>query len=413
MPNRHYTLTHSLASWQYALSALSEYLPQGVATDDLPALYTLPIFAVVVVIDTATLQKSPKHPDDIITHWADEHNWAVSLVPTQTEHSTLHAPKEASAIGDVEVFRYVFIPKDPKHLSPEKRDTIAHIVDEQLTAHLTHKLNAQTELGLSPDNLPSLSDLDRLDSLDDLNALPALDAKPTYHLDVHIVSVTHMLRRHKLACFDMDSTLIKQEVIVELAKLAGVGDEVDKITEQAMRGEIDFATSFAGRVGLLAGLDESIIDKIKPLLIPQQGAFITISALKSMGYHTALVSGGFEPFAKYIAELLGIDEYHANPLDIDAGKLTGMVTAPILDGNQKAKIVAKIAESRGIDMGDVICVGDGANDLPMMAISDLGIAYHAKPIVQARADASVNVTGLEGVLYALGYPALTVKGGGE
>lgn len=413
MPNRHYTLTHSLASWQYALSALSEYLPQDIKVDDLPALYDLPIFAVVVVVDKQTAQANPKHPDDIVVQWANDHNWAVSLVPTQTEHSTLHAPKEASAISDVEVLRYVFIPKDKAHLSPDKKDTIAHMVDEQLTAHLSHKLNAQTELGLSLDSLPSLDDLDRLDSLDDLNALPALDAKPTYHLDVHIVSVTHMLRRHKLACFDMDSTLIKQEVIVELAKLAGVGDDVDKITEQAMRGEIDFATSFANRVGLLAGLDESIIDDIKPLLIPHAGAFITISALKSMGYHTALISGGFEPFAKHIANLLGIDEYHANPLDIDGGKLTGMVTAPILDGNQKAKIVAKIAENRGIDMSDVICVGDGANDLPMMAISDLGVAYRAKPIVQARADVAVNVTGLEGVLYALGYPALTVKGSDE
>lgn len=204
----------------------------------------------------------------------------------------------------------------------------------------------------------------------------------------------------------MDSTLIKQEVIVELAKIAGVGAEVDKITEEAMRGEIDFATSFGRRVALLKGLDESVIEKICPLLIPSSGAFATISALKALGYRTVLISGGFAPFAKYVATLLGMDNYYANPLDIDNGKLTGEVIAPILDGNQKARIVQKLAEIMQIGLDQVVCIGDGANDLPMMNISDLGIAYHAKPIVQVKADAAINVTGLEGVLYALGYPKL-------
>lgn len=398
MPHRHYTLTHSLASWKQTLSALSDYLPKGMVLDDLATLRQLPIFALVVVISKANLAKSPKHPDDVLTQWASDNNWAIGIVPTQPEHATLHAPKESTSISDVAVFRYVLIPKNSDHMTPDKRDVIAHLLDEQLTAHLVKKLKLQ------PSSAYTLDDLNEqtLQTLD-------LSDTPAHQLDCHIVSITHMLRRHKLACFDMDSTLIKQEVITELGKMAGVGDKIDAMTESAMRGEIDFATSFAGRVGLLAGLDESIIDDIKPLLIPHAGAFITINALKSMGYHTALVSGGFEPFASYVAELLGIDEYHANPLDIDNGKLTGMVTAPILDGNQKAKIVAKIAETHGIDMGDVICIGDGANDLPMMAVSDMGIAYHAKPIVQARADVAVNITGLEGVLYALGYPELTVK----
>lgn len=396
MPNRHYTLTHSLASWKKTLQDLSGHLPQGVQVDDLATLRQLPIFAVVVVIQKADL--SQKHPDDIVCEWAKDNGWIIGIVPMQTEHAILHAPKESTAISDVAVFRYVALPQNTDHIRADKRDAIAHIFDEQLTSHLAKKLKLHT---------PSHYTLDDLDRLDDLSDL---ELAPTYHLDCHIISVAHMLCRHRLACFDMDSTLIKQEVIVELAKLAGVGDEVDNITEQAMRGEIDFATSFAKRVGLLAELDESIIDTIKPMLIPHAGAFITITALKSMGYRTALISGGFEPFAKYIAELLGIDEYHANPLDVENGKLTGMVTDPILDGNQKAKIVAKIAETHGIDLGDVICVGDGANDLPMMAISDLGIAYHAKPIVQARADLAVNITGLEGVLYALGYPELTPRG---
>ena len=119
-----------------------------------------------------------------------------------------------------------------------------------------------------------------------------------------------------------------------------------------------------------------------------------------------LISGGFLPFAEYIATLLGIDEYHANPLDIADGKLTGEIVAPIIDGKAKAKLVAKIADRLAIDLDEVICIGDGANDLPMMAISDIGMAYRAKPIVQVRADVALNVTGLEGVLYALGHSTL-------
>ncbi|MEJ6068358.1 phosphoserine phosphatase SerB, partial [Psychrobacter sp. 16-Bac2893] len=228
------------------------------------------------------------------------------------------------------------------------------------------------------------------------------------HLDVvdcHILSVGHMLRTHKLACFDMDSTLIEQEVIVELAKTAGIGEQVETITEAAMRGEMDFDESFAQRVALLQGIPTSVLDEICSRLTLSTGARATISALKALGYHTVLVSGGFTYFARYIAEQLGIDEVHANSLDIEEGEVTGHIQLPIVNGAKKAAIVAHTAERLGITMSQVVCVGDGANDLPMMALADLGVAFNAKPIVQARADAAVNVTGLEGVLYALGYPA--------
>lgn len=394
MPNRHYVLTHAKSSWKKTLHSLAGYLPANVAPDDLHTLRPLPIFAVVVVIDNQVLHAQDKDPTALVQAWGEDNGWAVGVVPTELNHAIIHAPKEATAISDVSVFRFVIIPKNPAQITPEKRDAAAHIVDEQLTAHLKRKLKTKA------DYEPTASDFD--------NANFEL-IKAHEFLDCHIVSVAQMLYRHKLACFDMDSTLIKQEVIVELAKMAGIGDEVNEITEQAMRGEIDFATSFINRVGLLAGLDETIIDDIKPLLIPQSGAFITIAALKAMGYRTVLISGGFEPFAKYVANLLGMDDYYANPLEISDGKLTGVVSAPILDGNQKASIVARLAETLGISLFDVICVGDGANDLPMMALADLGVAYHAKPIVQVKADAAINVTGLEGVLYTLGYPALTAK----
>ena len=134
-----------------------------------------------------------------------------------------------------------------------------------------------------------------------------------------------------------------------------------------------------------------------------QGAYALMRALRAKGCKTVLVSGGFEPFAQYVAQTLGMDEYYANPLLSADGKLTGYTDPNILDGKQKAAIVARSAERLGIDMKYVVCVGDGANDLPMMAISGMGIAYKAKPIVQAKADAAINITGLEGVLYALGY----------
>lgn len=381
MPDHHYKLSYSAQSWRDALIGVSGHLPHNLHYDNVLALERLPIFALIIVIDNQRLiDTHPDHMNTLIHSWASESGWIVRTIQTQAGHSTFSAKKEAGAISDVSVFRYLLLPSEQQRISPEHQAGAVHMIDDQLSSFLRHKLTA-------PTNLPP-------------------KARKIHTLDCHILPISHFLRPHKLACFDMDSTLIKQEVIVELAKIAGIGDKVNEITEQAMRGEIDFATSFSRRVALLRGLDASVIDEICPMLIPSAGAFATIAALKALGYRTALISGGFLPFAKYIAELLGIDEYHANPLEIENGRLTGEVLAPILDGNQKAKIVQKIASEMGIGLDEVVCIGDGANDLPMMAVSDLGLAYHAKPIVQARADVAINATGLEGVLYALGYPKL-------
>lgn len=388
-----YRLVSAEVDWREALFALNQELPVEIHLNNLEALRLLPIFAVVVVVDSAVLGSHQKTPNDVLKQWAtSDGNWHLHQVGNaQSEPVSICVPK---TVSEVCVFRYVLFPKDKSRITADRRDAVAHILDEQLTAHLKRALKPTTDYHYKVDSTGQISDF----TFD----IP----KQQPYIDCHILSITQMLRRHKLACFDMDSTLITQEVIIELAKKAGVGDKVAAITESAMKGEIDFATSFAKRVALLKDLDASIIDAIISELTLQDGALMTIKSLKALGYRTVLISGGFTPFAKHVATVLGMDDYYANPLDIQNGKLTGEVILPILDAKQKARLTAKIADEMSIDLSEVICVGDGANDLPMMALSDLGIAYRAKPIVQVKADAAVNITGLEGVLYALGHHIL-------
>lgn len=210
-------------------------------------------------------------------------------------------------------------------------------------------------------------------------------------------------RPHKLALFDMDSTLIEQEVIVELAKKAGIGEQVNEITESAMRGEIDFVESFTRRVGLLKGLSKDVLDEIiRDNITFSLGVKRLITALKNNGYHLVLVSGGFTYFAEFVKNELGIDEVYANDLDIVDGRLTGEITSPIVDGKRKAEILQQVAKRLNIDLSETVAVGDGANDLPMLGVADIGVAYRAKPIVEEQADYTVNVAGLDGVMAILG-----------
>ena len=210
-------------------------------------------------------------------------------------------------------------------------------------------------------------------------------------------------RNRRLVCFDMDSTLIQTEVIDELAELAGVGAEVKAITESAMQGEIDFNESFKRRMKLLKGLSEDVLHNVAINLPITKGAKRLVDTLHSYGFKTAILSGGFTYFGNYLKEKLDIDYVYANELEIKDGFLTGGYIGDIVDGNKKAEYLKEIAIKEGIDISQTIAVGDGANDLPMLELAGLGIAFHAKPKVKDNAQSSISSIGLDGVLYLLGY----------
>ena len=209
-------------------------------------------------------------------------------------------------------------------------------------------------------------------------------------------------RNRRLVCFDMDSTLIEHEVIDELAKAAGVGEQVAEITERAMQGELDFIQSFEARVALLKGLDASVLEAIAQSLKLTEGAEHLMQTLKALGYKTAILSGGFTYFGEYLQQKLGIDYVYANALEIEQGKVTGRVVGRVVDGQRKAELLREIAASEGVNLEQVIAVGDGANDLPMLSIAGLGIAFRAKPLVRANAKQAISTLGLDGILYLLG-----------
>lgn len=222
------------------------------------------------------------------------------------------------------------------------------------------------------------------------------------NVDVAVQEDNAYRRNRRLVCFDMDSTLIEQEVIDELAIEAGVGAQVAEITERAMQGELDFQQSFRARVALLKGLDAEVLPKIAERLTVTEGAERLISTLKALGYKTAILSGGFQYFAEYLQAKLGIDEVHANILDVENGRVTGEVKGHIVDGARKAFLLRELAEKMGISLEQAIAVGDGANDLPMLSIAGLGVAFRAKPLVRQNANQAISSVGLDGVLYLLG-----------
>lgn len=210
-------------------------------------------------------------------------------------------------------------------------------------------------------------------------------------------------RNRRLVVFDMDSTLIDAEVIDELAKAAGVGEKVAAITERAMRGELDFQASFRERMALLKGLPESTLAEIAETLRLTEGAETLISQLRRLGYKTAILSGGFTYFAERLQKRLGIDYIYANALPIKDGVVTGEVQLPIVDGQRKADLLRELAQREGISLEQTIAVGDGANDLPMLSIAGLGVAFRAKPLVKQSAKQAISTLGLDGILYLLGF----------
>lgn len=222
-------------------------------------------------------------------------------------------------------------------------------------------------------------------------------------MDISFQEESMYRRMRRLICFDMDSTLIETEVIDELAIRAGVSDQVKAITEAAMRGEIDFCESFRQRCALLKGLDVSVMQEIAENLPITEGVDRLMRILKKVGFKIAILSGGFTYFGNYLKQKYNIDYVYANELEVENGKLTGRHVGDIVDGKRKAELLRLIAQVENVDIRQTVAVGDGANDLPMISIAGLGIAFHAKPKVKATAKQSISTIGLDGILYFLGY----------
>ncbi|MEH6467225.1 MAG: phosphoserine phosphatase SerB [Porticoccus sp.] len=295
---------------------------------------------------------------------------------------------------------------------------LAHRVTAQ---HIARVTTATVEQGLNIDKITRLSGRVPIERIEDnskacvefsLRGVPIdmsalrvslLELSAEMDVDVAYQEDNIYRRNRRLVVFDMDSTLIDAEVIDELAKEAGVGEQVSGITEAAMRGELDFKESFAKRMALLKGLDESVLERVAARLQLTEGAESLISTLKQLGYKTAILSGGFDYFGRHIQKKLGIDYVYANQLEIVDGKVTGNVTGEVVDGQRKAQLLREIAAGENIDLEQVIAVGDGANDLPMLSIAGLGIAFRAKPLVKATAKQSISKLGLDGILYLMGF----------
>jgi len=223
-------------------------------------------------------------------------------------------------------------------------------------------------------------------------------------VDISFQADNFYRRNRRLVVFDMDSTLIQQEVIDELATEAGAGEAVARVTEASMRGEIDFRESLRQRVAALEGLPEETLEHVAERLTLTEGAERLIRTLQLLGYRTAVISGGFSYFGQRLQRQLNLNYVHANELEIIDGRLTGRVKGPIVDGPRKAELLTEIAAQEDINLQQVVAVGDGANDLPMLGLAGLGVAYRAKPVVRAAAAQAITYSGLDSILLLLGIP---------
>ena len=291
-------------------------------------------------------------------------------------------------------------------LSAEQISKVTEIISEKnLNIDAIKRLTGRISLFKEDDYPRACIELSIRGKIEDKSEFTEKFMQISQDLDVDIAFQEDNIyrRNRRLVCFDMDSTLIQAEVIDKLAELAGVGDQVKAITESAMQGEIDFKESFTQRMQLLKGLSENVLHDVAINLPITKGAERLINTLKSYGFKTAILSGGFTYFGNYLQKELGIDYVYANQLEIENGVLTGGYIGEIVDGSKKAEYLQELARKEAININQTIAIGDGANDLPMLNLAGLGIAFHAKPTVKNNAQSSISSIGLDGVLYLLGY----------
>ena len=288
-------------------------------------------------------------------------------------------------------------------VSPE--DIQAGFFQDLSSVLAQHEINIKRIDNLNPSNFKTLDlTVEVLSPVEKIGRVKRqlLSLSQKHALDIALLKDNVWRRNKRLIVFDMDSTLIQSEVIVEMAKAHGVGDEVHKITESAMNGEINFDESLEKRVSLLKGLDESKLKDILKEIKLTEGVEEFISTVQKLGYKTAIISGGFTFFAKEFQKRLGIDYVFANDLVIESGTVTGKIKGEIINAKQKAILLEMLAQQENINLEQVVAIGDGANDLPMLSKAGLGIAFHAKDIVKQNAKQHMSYGNMASILYFLG-----------
>jgi len=335
------------------------------------------------------------------------------LQAVQSKTHELDLQARYTPVSETDYQRWVEGQREARHVvtllsrkvSPEQLQQVSAAISRHgLTIERIERLSSRVALDAPVDTSKACLEITVRGTPADAQALRADFLGLSDALDIDLAFQNDdLFRRHRrLAVFDMDSTLIEAEVIDELAKAAGVGEQVAAITERAMRGELDFRASFKERMALLKGLDVGVLDEIGASLRLTEGAETLFAELKRLGYKTAILSGGFSYFAKQVQARLGIDYVFANELEVVDGKVTGVAVEPIVDAQRKADLLTELAHKEGLSLEQTIAVGDGANDLPMLALAGLGVAFRAKPLVRRSARQAISTLGLDGVLYLLG-----------